>query len=112
MEKKNKVEKKKIAAARLASILASCWTENRLFFMDSLTTRFCHKFEFDFDITIIKFESTPSLSYRLYLGYVDTGWGGRLQVIFTSITHPQHKETLHKDPDHCYSAPPDYEITP
>ena len=37
MEKKNKVEKKKkIAAARLASILATRCTGNRNFFMDSL----------------------------------------------------------------------------
>ena len=28
---------KKIAAARLASIIATCWTGNRFFFMDSLT---------------------------------------------------------------------------
>ena len=30
-------KKKKIAAARLASILATRWTGNRLFFMDNLT---------------------------------------------------------------------------
>ena len=36
MERKKKVEKKKIAAARLASILAIRWTGNRIFFMVSL----------------------------------------------------------------------------
>ena len=37
MENKNKVEKKYIfAAGRLASILATRWTGNRIFFMDSL----------------------------------------------------------------------------
>ena len=35
MGKKNKVEKKKIVAARLASILATRRTGNRIFFMDS-----------------------------------------------------------------------------
>ena len=36
MEKKKRVEKKKIAAARLASILATRWTGNIIFFMNSL----------------------------------------------------------------------------
>ena len=39
---KNKFgKKKKIAAARLATITATCWTGNRLFFVDSL--RKAHK---------------------------------------------------------------------
>ena len=36
MEEKKKWKKKKFAAARLASILATRWTGNRFFFMDSL----------------------------------------------------------------------------